>query len=72
VQRVHHQKLTMPSLTQTLIVANVLAFLLQQVMGNLLVQWFALWPLGSGLFVPWQLGSYAFLHGGLMHLAFNI
>jgi membrane associated rhomboid family serine protease len=62
----------MPPLTQVLIVVNVLAFLLQQVMGNLLVQWFALWPLGSGLFMPWQLGSYAFLHGGLMHLAFNM
>lgn len=62
----------MPPLTQVLIVVNVLAFLLQQVMGNLLVQWFALWPVGSGLFMPWQLGSYAFLHGGLMHLAFNM
>jgi membrane associated rhomboid family serine protease len=62
----------MPPLTQALLVANVLAFLLQQVMGSTLVQWFALWPLGSGLFIPWQLGSYAFLHGGLMHLAFNM
>lgn len=62
----------MPPLTQALLVANVLAFLLQPVMGNTLVQWFALWPLGSGLFMPWQLGSYAFLHGGLMHLAFNM
>jgi membrane associated rhomboid family serine protease len=62
----------MPPLTQALLVVNVLAFLLQQVMGNLLVQWFALWPLGSGLFMPWQVGSYSFLHGGLMHLAFNM
>lgn len=62
----------MPPLTQALITANVLAFLLQQVAGDLLVQWFALWPLGSGLFMPWQLASYAFVHGGLMHLAFNM
>jgi membrane associated rhomboid family serine protease len=62
----------MPPLTQALLVANLLVFALQQVMGNLLVQWFALWPLGSGLFMPWQIGSYGFLHGGLMHLAFNM
>lgn len=62
----------MPPLTQALLVVNVLTFALQQVMGNLLVQWFALWPLGSGLFMPWQIGSYAFLHGGLLHLAFNM
>ncbi|MFT5934608.1 MAG: membrane associated rhomboid family serine protease [Hydrogenophaga sp.] len=68
----HHQEAAMPPLTQALIVINVLVFLLQQVLGDLLVLWLALWPLGSGLFMPWQLGSYAFLHGSLMHLAFNM
>lgn len=62
----------MPPMTQALLVVNVLAFALQQVMGSQLVQWFALWPLASEFFMPWQLGSYAFLHGGLMHLAFNM
>ena len=33
---------------------------------------FALWPIGSGAFDPWQVVTYAFLHGGLSHLAFNI
>ena len=33
---------------------------------------FALWPLGSGEFLPWQLLSYSFLHGGLSHLVFNM
>ncbi len=33
---------------------------------------FALWPMGSGMFWPWQVLSYAFLHGGLMHLFFNM
>jgi membrane associated rhomboid family serine protease len=59
-------------MTQALLVVNLLAFALQQVMGNQLVQWFALWPLASDFFMPWQLGSYAFLHGGLLHLAFNM
>lgn len=59
-------------MTQILIAINVLAFVLQQMLGDVVVQWFALWPLGSGMFMPWQLASYAFLHGGLTHLVFNM
>ena len=33
---------------------------------------FALWPLRSGLFWPWQMVSYGFLHGDLLHLFFNM
>jgi membrane associated rhomboid family serine protease len=39
---------------------------------------FALWPLAASslnagvAFEPWQLLTYAFLHGGLAHLAFNM
>ena len=68
----------MPLFVSTLIAANVLVFLLQSVLGNQLVNWFALWPpvgadwAGSSLLAPWQWFSYAFLHGGLMHLAFNM
>jgi membrane associated rhomboid family serine protease len=32
----------------------------------------ALWPLESGYFTPWQLVSYAFLHGNFNHLFFNM
>ena len=59
-------------LTQALIVANVVVFLLEQAFGSAFTGWFALWPLASGLFMPWQLGTYAFLHAGLTHLAFNM
>jgi membrane associated rhomboid family serine protease len=67
----------MPPVTQALIVANVAVFLLEPVTGTTLVQWFALWPIGSGLsqapaFQPWQLVTYGFLHGGLAHLFFNM
>lgn len=68
----------MPAFTQFLIVANVAVFLLQLAGGGGLVQWFALWPGdGSGLaslplLAPWQLVTYSFLHGSLMHLAFNM
>jgi membrane associated rhomboid family serine protease len=32
----------------------------------------ALWPLDSGFFSPWQVISYAFLHGSFNHLFFNM
>ena len=34
--------------------------------------WLELWPLTSGFFMPWQLLSYAFLHGSFTHLLFNM
>lgn len=33
---------------------------------------FALWPLQTGLFRPWQLLTYGFLHGGWLHIFFNM
>jgi membrane associated rhomboid family serine protease len=33
---------------------------------------FALWPISSGNFLPWQPVTYAFLHGGVPHLFFNM
>ena len=67
----------MPPVTTALIVANVALFLLQSVIPGLVVP-FALWPLetaslGQGVsFMPWQVVTYAFLHGSLLHLAFNM
>jgi membrane associated rhomboid family serine protease len=62
----------MAPLTVGLVVANVLAFLAQQALGDDAIASLALWPLASGEFMPWQVGTYAFLHAGLMHLAFNM
>jgi membrane associated rhomboid family serine protease len=51
-------------------------FALQWLAGDTMIQWFALWPVGgesmggSG-FLPWQLVTYAFLHGDFVHLFFN-
>ena len=33
---------------------------------------FALWPVQSGRFQPWQLITYAFLHGDFLHIFFNM
>jgi membrane associated rhomboid family serine protease len=62
----------MPPVTQSLLIANVLVFLLQTQTGDLLDVWFALWPPGSGRFAPWQLVTYGFLHGGFAHIFFNM
>ncbi len=50
--------------------ACIAVFLLQQV-GSLELR-YALWPVDSGLFRPWQLLSYGFMHGGFLHLLFNM
>lgn len=51
-------------------------FALQWLVGDAMVRWFALWPVGSegfggGGFLPWQLVTYAALHGDFIHLFFN-
>lgn len=71
-----------PVVTRVLLIANVALFLLQQVAGDFLLIHFALWPFGSAPigdgvagsvgFEPWQLFTYAFLHGSIAHLGFNM
>ncbi|HEY2807580.1 MAG TPA: rhomboid family intramembrane serine protease [Steroidobacteraceae bacterium] len=63
---------TIPPATRALILANVAVFLLQQVAGDALITWFALWPVNSGLFRLWQLLTYAFLHGSMAHIFLNM
>lgn len=60
----------MAPVTRAILVANVVIFLLQSVAESALLA-FALWPLGP-LFRPWQVVTYAFLHGTLAHLFFNM
>lgn len=67
----------MPPVTATLIGLNVVAYLLSTLAPRAAVG-FALWPFGEWMlipgagFAPWQLVTYAFLHGSLWHLAFNM
>ncbi|MCA3242062.1 MAG: rhomboid family intramembrane serine protease [Rubrivivax sp.] len=56
--------------TRNVMIVCAVAFLLS--MFAPLMRWLALWPLGSGLFMPWQLLSYTLLHGDLAHLLFNM
>ena len=66
----------MPPVTTSLIVANVAMFLLSTSVGDMLAP-LALWPFGAARitgvgFAPWQLVTYAFLHGSMLHLLFNM
>ena len=70
----------LPPVTQALLIANGALFLLQSLLGQTTFEAFMLWP-PSGLFdpfspgqnfQPWQLLTYGFLHGGWMHLFFNM
>ncbi|RUL74036.1 rhomboid family intramembrane serine protease [Dyella choica] len=75
----------LPPVTRNLLIANVAVFLLQQIMHYTLVVHFALWPWGPDHwtqlpdgsltaigFRPWQLVTYAFMHGNLQHILFNM
>jgi membrane associated rhomboid family serine protease len=60
-----------PPVTKNLMLACTAVFCLQFVLPQIEV-WGALFPLASGYFMPWQVLTYAFLHGGVAHLFFNM
>ncbi len=67
----------LPPVTRALLLSCVGVFGLQQLgLDDLLVELWALWPLRGGVFLApfhlWQLISYSFLHGSLLHLALNM
>ncbi|HWL62002.1 MAG TPA: rhomboid family intramembrane serine protease [Steroidobacteraceae bacterium] len=59
-----------------ILIACIAGFLLQQSASPVLIEQLALWPLheyrGLPQFEPWQLVTYAFLHGDMVHLFFNM
>jgi membrane associated rhomboid family serine protease len=59
-----------PPITQFLMLACTAIFCLQRLVP--LTQWLVLYPVNSGLFMPWQLITYAFLHADIWHLFFNM
>lgn len=67
-----------PPVTRTLIGVNVAMFVAELLFGDVLVLKLALWPIQSAAlggvagFQPWQLLTYSFLHGGVLHLFFNM
>lgn len=72
-----------PPVIKSLLIANVTAWLFLDVLlrsvaiggvqvFRMLEEAMMLWPISSGQFLPWQVGTYMFLHGGFLHLFFNM
>jgi len=61
--------------TRNVLIAIVVMFIAQQILGQtggyFMAKYFVLYPIDSHNFYPWQLLTYALLHGNLMHLFFN-
>jgi membrane associated rhomboid family serine protease len=63
---------------RALLLTNIIVYLIETLTGDRLLGLFALWPpnahslYGAPPFEPWQLVSYAFLHGGWLHLFSNM
>ena len=62
----------LPPVTKLLMLACVGMFAASLLLPPTLELMLALWPLQSGRFWPWQVVSYAFLHGDTLHLFFNM
>ncbi len=62
----------LPPITQALLLINVALFCLDLALGHVLSQFMALWPFESGYFMPWQVVTYAFMHGSMGHIFFNM
>jgi len=57
-----------------LIIVNVAVFLAQNTIGSqfALTERFALWPIGSPYFQPYQIFTHMFTHGSIGHIFFNM
>jgi len=55
-----------------LIIINVLFFVATQLYGDQMYQWFALWFPKNDNFQIWQIITHMFMHGGVMHILFNM
>jgi len=67
---------TLTPVVRNVLIACVAVFVLQMVLGPVMIATFALWPPNPFVphFEPWQLLSYAFLHDprNYMHIVFNM
>lgn len=76
----HHFSL-LPPVIKLLLISNIIFFVLEIFASNPLISSLALWPFSPELqslnpninsFKLWQLVSYSFLHGSVMHLLLNM
>ena len=63
-----------PDVVFVLLIANGLLYAVERFSPEFMITHFGLWPFDSGLFRPWQLITYGFLHdlNTLYHIGFNM
>jgi membrane associated rhomboid family serine protease len=61
-----------PPVTRALLIAIFAVFFLQQLVPSQYIAYLALFPLQSGLFWPWQVLTYPFLHSDFGAVFFNL
>ena len=62
----------LPPVTKALMLICTAMYCVQMLTGYWVEVLFALWPVATDAFMPWQLITYAFLHGSVGHLFFNM
>lgn len=55
-----------------LLIINILFFVATSLYGDQMYEWFSLWFPKNEHFGLWQIVSHMFMHGGFMHIAFNM
>ena len=57
---------------KVLLIINVIFFIGSQLIGDQAYEYFALWFIKNDNFQVWQVITHMFMHGGLMHIVFNM
>ncbi|UWX56013.1 rhomboid family intramembrane serine protease [Maribacter litopenaei] len=55
-----------------LLIINILFFVATNIYGDQMYQWFSLWFPKNENFGLWQIVTHMFMHGGFMHILFNM
>ena len=55
-----------------ILIVNVLFFVATALYGDQMYEWFSLWFPKNENFGLWQMISHMFMHGGFMHIGFNM
>lgn len=61
-----------PPALKHIIIINVIMFIATLLNEEFMLEHFALFPIGTDFFRPWQLITHMFMHGGFFHIFFNM
>ena len=61
-----------PPAIKNIIIINIIMFIATLINQEFMFERFALFPIGTYFFRPWQLITHMFMHGGFWHIFFNM